>query len=134
MESIIKNQLSNPFCYQEMFRRGYLFCYLFIEKFKVLSSEDQIKVDLSNFMTECYEENKPLLIGVHESLTGKRNPPAIAEINLIYWEELCRYLILGNGELELNISKEVLSNAVKDAKERARVCIATDYLSLKVTS
>lgn len=110
MIKIVKEALNlqnnNQLLRRELCRRSFIFSYLWNNKFEDPQAKEALNNFISNIKDECFQ------LALAQSLYSVRKVDKFIEDNIEVWEDLCRYCIWGDGEVETSIPEEVRKEAL----------------------
>ena len=113
IEEVLEFQLQRGSLSRELYRRSYLFSWLWINHFN--SSEANIA--LNNFIKNC-DINFQLCLW--QSVNKERKIDPFIENNLEVWERFVNFCIWGSGEVEEGIPSKIKQEAQEVANEISR--------------
>lgn len=113
IEEVLEFQLERGTLSKELYRRSYLFSWLWINHF----NSDEANIALNNFINNC-DINFQLCLW--QSINKERKVDPFIENNLETWEKFANFCIWGNGEIEETIPSIVRQEALGVSNEMSR--------------
>lgn len=113
IEEVLEFQLERGSLSKELYRRSYLFSWLWVNHF----DSNEANIALNNFINNC-DINFQLCLW--QSVNKERKIDPFIENNIEVWEKLVNFCIWGSGEIENTVPPQVKQEALEISNEISR--------------
>jgi hypothetical protein len=113
IEEVLEFQLQRGSLSKELYRRSYLFSWLWMNHF----NSDKANIALNNFIENC---DASFQFCLWQSVNKEREIDPFIEDNIEVWERFVNFCIWGSGEVEEEIPHKIKREALVVANEMSR--------------